>query len=139
MVMRMLARFHARWWGHRKGLTQTSSLTPTLTRRLTLTLTLTLALTLTLPRWGHRKAPPVEWPMHPSDYGGIFRQLFISMHRKGLPALARCFGLWYAPALEWMPRLRGRVRTIDPSPNPNQVRTRARVDAPTARPVRRAL
>ena len=107
MVMRMLARFHARWWGHRKGLTQASSLAPTIIRRLTLILTLartlTLSLTLTLPRWGHRKAPPVEWPMHPADYGGIFRQLFISMHRKGLPALARCFGLWCAPALSRCP------------------------------------
>ena len=30
------------------------------------------------------------------------------MHKKGLPALARCFGLWYAPVLEWLPQLQGR-------------------------------
>jgi len=75
MVMRMLARFHARWWGH-------------------------------------SKAPPLDWAMHPSDYAGIFRHVFISMHKKGLPALARCFGIWYAPILEWLPQLQGRYGVL---------------------------
>ena len=55
MVMKMLATFHARWWGH-------------------------------------PKAPPLEWVMHPSDYGGIFHNIFVSTHKKGLPALQRVFG-----------------------------------------------
>ena len=75
MVMKMLATFHARWWGH-------------------------------------RKVPPLDWAMHPHDYGGIFRNVFVSTHKKGLPALAKCFGEVYAPVLAWRPLLRGRYRTL---------------------------
>jgi len=42
--------------------------------------------------WAHPKAPPLEWVMHPSDYGGIFHNIFVSTHKKGLPALKRVFG-----------------------------------------------
>jgi hypothetical protein len=63
--------------------------------------------------WGHAKAPPLEWALHPSqDFGGLVLNGFVHTVKTGFNALAKIYPQTYAPIAGWLPTLRRRHKYI---------------------------
>lgn len=63
--------------------------------------------------WGHAKAPPLEWVLHPSkDFGGLVLNGFVRTTKLGMQALKAVYAEEYAPILAWVPALRRRHKWL---------------------------